>query len=163
MMAFFPLYKWLSKSRKSHDRLAGMCENTSSLVLVKGSQCCKDTPNTAGGSTPSASRAHPAPPCQLHAFQVLMNSNKMTCSRQRRQRESALVGFVKLLSKPLLCMFNRGETIAVAGCASDLTSFDNVHWQFQKGPAAEEHPEIGYRRHSNGTSFQHTYIKGKSS
>lgn len=87
-----------------------------------------------------------------------METVQKTCSRQCRQRESALGIFVKLLSKPLFCTFNRGETIVtIPGCASDLPSFDNVHWQFQRGPAAEEHPEIGHRRHNNGTPFQNAY------
>lgn len=85
-----------------------------------------------------------------------METVQNTCSRPCRQRESALVIFVQLLSKPLFCTFNRGETIVtVAGRASDLASL----WQFQRGPAAEEHPEIGYRRHNNGTPFQNAYIK----
>lgn len=71
-----------------------------------------------------------------------METVQKTCSRQCRQRESALGIFVKLLSKPLFCTFSRGETIVTIGCASDLPSFDNVHRQFQRGPAAEEHPEI---------------------
>lgn len=130
---------------------------------MKGSQCWKDTPNTAEGSTREASPARSAPHWKLHMFQVLRKSTRMARSRPCRQRESALVGFVKRLSKPLLWTFNRGETIGtVVGCASDLTSSDNVHWQFQRGPAAEEHPEIGYRRQSNGTPFQHAYIKRKN-